>query len=501
MKIGTLIKELIDYGRACNLIAIEDTAYVTSRLMELLSLSSLDGEKPEKAREISEILSDVCDYAFETGLIENNSVVYRDLFDTKIMGAITPPPSEVIRRFRENYERSPGFATDAYYALSCDSNYIRTDRIRRDLKWKFPSEYGEMDITVNLSKPEKDPKAIAAAKLLPQTDFPKCALCHENEGFAGTLTQPARQNLRQIPFDMGGEAWYLQYSPYVYYNEHCIALSAEHRPMKIDRSTFVKLLGFVTVFPHYFIGSNADLKIVGGSILSHDHMQGGRYSFAMEKAEIEIPLEFDGYPDIYGGILKWPMSVIRLRSESKDSLINLSVKILDSWRSYTDEAAYVYAQTDGEPHNTITPIARRRGSAYEIDLVLRNNITTEECPMGLYHPHADKHNIKKENIGLIEVMGLAVLPARLKDEIEIMKELILGGKPLTENKDTAKHVSWFDSFKDKYTFTEENITDIIRFEIGKTFAEVLGDAGVYKDTEEGRKNFLKFLETINIVNK
>ena len=501
MEIGTLVRELLKYGKIKGLISDEDESYTASRLMEILSLSSLDGDEPTHQRALSEILSDICDYAYSAGLFENDSVVYRDLFDTKVMGALTPAPSSVIRNFKADYEKAPELATDNYYRLSCDTNYIRTDRIKRDLKWKAASEYGDIDITVNLSKPEKDPKAIAAAKLLPQTDFPKCALCHENEGFAGTLTKPARHNLRQIPFDMGDERWYLQYSPYVYYNEHCIALSAEHRPMKIDRSTFVKLLGFVTEFPHYFIGSNADLKIVGGSILSHDHMQGGRYTFAMEKAEIEIPLVFSGYPDVSGGILKWPMSVIRLVSASKESLIDLADRILSSWRGYTDEDAFIFATTDGEPHNTITPIARRRGELYEIDLVLRNNITTEEHPLGVYHPHADKHNIKKENIGLIEVMGLAVLPARLKDEIREMTEKILSDRSLLDDEKTAKHASWFDSFKDKYTFTKENTEEIIRAEIGNTFVGVLRDAGVYKDNKEGRKSFLKFLKTLDIVNK
>ncbi len=498
MKIGLAIGDLIEYSKANSLISEEDAAYSVSRIMEILALDSVELSRSEEPRELSEILSDICDFAFDRGLIENDSVVYRDLFDTKIMGAVTPPPSAVISEFRSNYKKSPKGATDRYYSLACDTNYIRTDRIKRDLKWKYSSEYGEIDLTVNLSKPEKDPKAIAMAKLLAQTDYPKCALCHENEGFAGTLTKPARQNLRQIPFDMGGERWYLQYSPYVYYNEHCIALSAEHRPMKIDRSTFVKLLGFVTEFPHYFIGSNADLKIVGGSILSHDHMQGGRYSFAMERAETEIPLSFEGYPDVEGGILKWPMSVIRVSGKSGDSLISLADKILTAWRGYTDAEAFVFASTDGEPHNTITPIARRRGEKYELDLVLRNNITTEECPLGLYHPHADKHNIKKENIGLIEVMGLAVLPARLKGEIALMKEKILGGVSLLSDESTAKHAAWVDSFKDKYSFTAENTEEILKAEIGKTFVEVLSDAGVYKDTPEGRGAFLKFLETVKI---
>ena len=501
MKIDALIKELVSYAKRCELIDEYDVAYATSRLMEILSLDSIEDTTPEVERDISDILSDICDYAVEKGLIENDSVVYRDLFDTKIMGALTPAPSAVIGKFHEKYKASPTEATDYYYKLACDSNYVRVDRVSRDLKWKCDSEYGEIDITVNLSKPEKDPKAIAAARLLPQTDYPKCALCHENEGFAGTLTKPARQTLRQIPFNMGGEKWYLQYSPYVYYNEHCIALSAEHRPMKIDESTFKKLLGFVTEFPHYFIGSNADLKIVGGSILSHDHMQGGRYSFAMENAGLSSELSFVDYPEVTGGIVKWPMSVIRLRSNCKESLVALSTKILDAWRAYTDEDAFIYAETDGEPHNTITPIARTRGADYEIDLVLRNNITTDECPLGLYHPHADKHNIKKENIGLIEVMGLAVLPARLKSEIYLMKKKILRSEPFATDELTAKHSEWFESFRANYEFTEENTEDILRSEIGKTFVKVLWDAGVYKDNEEGKRAFLKFLKTINIIEK
>ncbi len=501
MKIGLLIGELTEYAKINGLIEEADEAYSVSRIMEILSLSSVQLEAPSEKRELCEILSDVCDYACEAGLIENNSVVYRDLFDTKIMGALMPRPSEVISEFKENYKISPKKATDVYYGFSLSSNYIRRDRIKKDLKWKYPSEYGDIDITVNLSKPEKDPKAIAMAKLLPQTDYPKCALCHENEGFTGSLTKPARQNLRQIPFDMGGELWYLQYSPYVYYNEHCIALSSEHRPMKIDKSTFVKLLGFVTKFPHYFIGSNADLKIVGGSILSHDHMQGGRYSFAMERAAIDVPLDFPGYPGVEGGIVKWPMSVVRISSLSKESLISLADEILTEWRAYTDKSAQIFAQTEGEPHNTITPIARRRGEKYELDLVLRNNLVTDEHPTGLFHPHADKHNVKKENIGLIEVMGLAVLPARLKSEISAMKRNILGGIPLESDGETKKHAQWFLSFADKYEFSEENTESIIRNEIGKTFVEVLRDAGVYKDTCEGRRAFLRFLKTLGITEK
>ena len=495
-RLDLCINELVDYAVTHNLIEKEDKAYATCRLMAVFGTDAIGSEKPIKKRELCEILSELCDIAYERGIIESDSTVFRDLFDTRVMGELTPRPSEVIKSFRERYKESPKEATDYFYRLACDSNYLRLDRILRDVKWSVPSEYGDIDISINRSKPEKDPKAIAAARLLPQTDYPKCALCHENEGFAGNPSKPARQNLRQIPFTMDGERWYLQYSPYVYYNEHCIALSEEHRPMKIDRSTFKKLLGFITEFPHYFIGSNADLKIVGGSILSHDHMQGGRYEFAMERAGIEIPINFTRYPTVTAGIVKWPMSVIRIRSTDKAALISLADEILTAWRGYTDESAFIFAETDGEPHNTVTPIARRRGEEYEIDLVLRNNLTTEEHPLGVYHPHADLHNIKKENIGLIEVMGLAILPSRLIAECEEIKKAILSGKNLYDLPETAKHAAWVDSFRRGYTFTEENTDEILRAEIGKAFVRVLSDAGVYKCTEDGRAAFLRFVESI-----
>ena len=496
MRIDNAIRELVDYAVEKKLIEECDRAYSVGRIMEVLGVTDYAPTGASESRQLSDILSDMCDFAYEKGLIESNSVVYRDLFDTKIMGALTPRPSEVISRFEALYKNTPEEATDYFYALACDSNYIRRDRIERDLKWRVESEYGDIDITVNLSKPEKDPKAIAAAKLMPQTDYPRCALCHENEGFAGTLTKAARQTLRQIPFDMAGEGWYLQYSPYVYYNEHCIALSERHTPMKIDRTSFEKLLGFVEHFPHYFIGSNADLPIVGGSILSHDHMQGGRYTFSMEEAEIEQSIEFAEFPTVKAGIVKWPMSVIRLQCEERAPLVELADKILNKWRDYTDEDAFIFAYTDGTPHNTITPIARRRGTAYELDLVLRNNITTEEHPLGVYHPHSEYHNIKKENIGLIEVMGLAVLPARLKDEMEIMKMAILAGKSFTDLEDIEKHAEWYASFADKYEFTADNVDGIIKTEIGKTFVNVLRDAGVYKDDECGRAAFMRFVSSI-----
>ena len=490
--INKIIGELIRYSLEKKIIEKEDEAYATCSLMAVFGVDSYESaELPEK-RELSEILSDALDYAFERGLMESDGVVSRDLFDTKIMGALTPRPSEVIRKFYSLYREDPALATDYFYALAINTNYIRADRVSRDLKWRVPSEYGDIHISINLSKPEKDPKAIALAKSLPQTDFPRCALCHENEGFAGTLTKAARQTLRQIPFDMAGEKWFLQYSPYVYYNEHCIALSAEHKPMSINRESFSKLLGFVTEFPHYFIGSNADLPIVGGSILSHDHMQGGRYVFPMELAGEKKKISFRGFEDIQASIVKWPMSVIRLTGDDKDRMVELADKILRTFREYTEEDAEIFAYTDGVPHNTITPIARRRGESYELDLVLRNNLTTEEHPLGLYHPHAEHHNIKKENIGLIEVMGLAILPARLKDEMAALREDILAGREIT-----GTHREWFLAFRENYTFTEENTEDILKGEIGKTFVRVLRDAGIYKDTDDGLAKFEKFIDFVN----
>ena len=490
--INKVIGELVRYSLNTNIIEKEDEAWAIGSLMQVFEVDSFERVELGEQRALNEILADALDYSYDVGLIKSRGVVSYDLFDTKIMGVIMPRPSEVISKFRTLYQRDPALATDYFYKLSVDSNYIRADRVSKDLKWKTPSEYGDIHISINLSKPEKDPNAIALAKNLPQTDFPKCALCHENEGFAGTLTKAARQTLRQIPFNMAGENWYLQYSPYVYYNEHCIALSAEHKPMSINRESFAKLLGFVSEFPHYFIGSNADLPIVGGSILSHDHMQGGRYVFPMELAGVKKQIKFVGYNNIEASIVKWPMSVIRLSGKNRDELIELSDKILKAWRGYTDEDALVYAFTNGEPHNTITPIARRRGENFELDLVLRNNLTTEDHPLGLYHPHSQHHNIKKENIGLIEVMGLAILPARLKPEMADLKERILSGKEID-----GVHKAWFDSFKSKYNFTEENTEDILQQEIGNTFVEVLRDAGVYKDTEDGLSKFEKFIDFVN----
>ena len=496
MDITIRIRQLVGYAVSRGLIAEEDRIFCTNQLLSALGLSECPTEPVEGTPSLEQILSDLCDYAFEQGLLESNSVAYRDLFDTKLMGLLTPRPSEVIRTFGSRYSLSPKAATDYFYKLCRDNDYIRTYRVSKDMKWEYKGEYGTLDVTINLSKPEKDPRAIAAAKLLPQSGYPKCLLCAQNEGYAGNAAKPARQNLRLIPITLGGKKWYLQYSPYVYYNEHCIVLSSEHTPMKIDRSTLVRLLDFVAQFPHYFVGSNADLPIVGGSILSHDHMQGGNYTFAMAKAPIETEIHFSYFDDVEAGIVKWPMSVIRLRSTNRQNLVTLADKIIQTWRGYSDPDAFIFAHTDGEPHNTVTPIARMRDGKFELDLVLRNNITTEEHPLGVYHPHADLHNIKKENIGLIEVMGLAVLPARLKDEIALMCRFIAEGRDFAEDEQIAKHKAWFERFRENYTFTEENTEEILRTEIGRTFQRVLEDAGVYPRTEGGQLAFLRFIATI-----
>ena len=489
-----LIGSLVEYGVEKELIHPLDRVFIRNRLMEELQVAAFEPtDAPCEVMPLEELLGALCDYAIENGVIPDRGITGRDLFDTKLMGILTPRPSQVVAEFERLYAQSPRMATDYFYRLSCDSDYIRTYRIKKDVKWVYSGKYGDIDITINLSKPEKDPKAIAAAKTQKQTGYPKCAICRENEGYAGSMTQAARQSHRLIPMQMAGQDWFLQYSPYVYYNEHCIALSANHTPMKIDRAAFVKLLDFVTVFPHYFLGSNADLPIVGGSILTHDHMQGGRYTFAMERAEVEQELSFAGFENVKAGIVHWPMSVIRLRCGEKDPLIELADRILQAWRGYSDPDALVLAETDGEPHNTITPIARRRGEDYELDLVLRNNLTTEEHPLGVYHPHAEKHNIKKENIGLIEVMGLAVLPARLKAELELLEEYLVEGKDPATNEVLEKHAAWVEGFAKNESFTKDNVHAILEREVGKVFEAVLEDAGVYKCTAEGREAFLRFV--------
>ena len=488
------IRQLAAYGVETGLVPKEDEVFTVNRLLELFQLDELEessGELPES--DLESILARMLDYAFEKGILKENGVVYRDLFDTKIMSMLMPRPSEVICKFQELYAQDPQKATDFYYKLSCDSDYIRRYRIKKDMKWIAATEYGDLDITINLSKPEKDPKAIAAAKTAKQSGYPKCLLCKENEGYAGRVNHPARQNHRIIPVTIQGDTWGFQYSPYVYYNEHCIVFNGRHIPMKIDHNAFCKLFDFVKQFPHYFVGSNADLPIVGGSILSHDHFQGGHYECAMAKAPVERSFTVKGFEDIKAGVVKWPMSVIRLSGPDTERIIALADVILNKWRSYTDEEAFIYAETEGEPHNTITPIARKRGNDYELDLVLRNNITTEEHPLGVYHPHADLHHIKKENIGLIEVMGLAVLPARLKGEIEALKEAVLTGADLRGNELLEKHADWVDEFSKKYDkIDDSNIDEILQKEIGLVFMRVLEDAGVYKRTPEGQKAFDRF---------
>ena len=494
------IKKLVCYGLENHLISEEDRIFTTNRLLEVLKLEEYEEPQEEyKNIELEPVLKELLDYAYETGVLEENGVVYRDLFDTKLMAQLMPRPSEVIEKFWDIYHnKGAKAATDWYYKLSQDSDYIRRYRIARDVKWKAETEYGEIDITINLSKPEKDPKAIAAAKNAKQSGYPKCLLCMENEGYAGRINHPARQNHRIIPVTIQGSKWGFQYSPYIYYNEHCIVFNSKHIPMKIEHGTFCKLFDFVKQFPHYIVGSNADLPIVGGSILSHDHFQGGSYEFAMAKTPVEREFNVKGFEDIQAGIVKWPMSVIRLSGEDTERIIALADVILNAWRGYTDEAAFIFAETDGEPHNTITPIARKRGDKYELDLVLRNNITTTEHPLGVYHPHAELHHIKKENIGLIEVMGLAVLPARLKGEMETLADAMVNGKDIRADETIEKHADWVEEFLPKYDkVTKENVMEILHKEIGLVFSKVLEHAGVYKRTEEGQKAFDRFIDSLN----
>ena len=496
MKLYELIAALVQYGIDTGLTPACEKIYTTNLLLD--QFHEDDYEEPDAIPSLSleEILEGLLDEACRRELIPD-SITYRDLFDTRLMNCLMPRPSQIQETFREKYAVSPKEATDYFYKLSQDSNYIRRYRVCKDQKWKVPSIYGDIDITINLSKPEKDPKAIAAAGKAKASAYPKCQLCMENEGYAGRVNHPARENHRIIPLTINDSQWGFQYSPYVYYNEHCIVFNGQHTPMKIDRAAFRKLFDFVKQFPHYFLGSNADLPIVGGSILSHDHFQGGNYTFAMAKAPIEIPVTIPGYDDVEAGIVKWPLSVLRIRHKDENRLIDLATHVLDCWRSYTDEDAFIFACTDGEPHNTITPIARKVGDTYELDLTLRNNITTEEHPLGVYHPHAKLHHIKKENIGLIEVMGLAVLPSRLKQEMALLKDAILTGSDLEKDEILQKHAEWVAEFLPSYPeINGENIDEILRQEIGKVFVQVLEDAGVYKCTPEGRETFLKFVKTL-----
>lgn len=490
--IDNIIVELVNYAEGCGLIGSRDRLWAVNNILDALKKPSFDGDMSRKdARPLNEILDALTDHAVESGIIDDN-MTSRELFDTELMGRLTPRPSDVARTFSEKYGVSPKTATDWYYKFSGDTNYIRRDRIAKDVKWLSETSCGNLEITINLSKPEKDPRAIAAAKLAPQSGYPKCLLCAENEGYAGRLDHPARQNHRLIPVELHGESWFLQYSPYVYYNEHCIVLNSKHVPMVIDRTAFEKLLEFIGKFPHYFVGSNADLPIVGGSILSHEHFQGGAHEFPMAKAPIRRQVSFRGFDDVTAGIVRWPMSVIRLRSPEPERLAELADKLLRSWRGYTDKDAFIFAETNGEPHNTVTPIARRRGDDYELDLVLRNNITTDEYPLGVYHPHQELHHIKKENIGLIEVMGLAVLPARLKSELAELSEVLISGGDVGSVPSIAKHADWAAELREKYDFTRGSTDEILKLEVGRVFEKVLEHAGVYKSEDA----FMKFIESV-----
>ena len=507
--VNEAIKKLVCYGLERGLIQKEDEIYTTNALLEALGIEEYQEPEQDYAQvDLEPVLAELLDYAYETGVLKENGVVYRDLMDTKLMSKLVARPSEVIRRFWDLYEKSPREATDFYYTFSKDTDYIRRYRIKKDVKWTTETDYGTLDLTINLSKPEKDPKAIAAAKLAKQSGYPKCLLCMENEGYAGRINHPARQNHRIIPVTIQGSKWGFQYSPYVYYNEHCIVFNSRHIPMKIEHDTFCKLFDFVEQFPHYFVGSNADLPIVGGSILSHDHFQGGNYEFAMAKAPVEKLFSVKGFEDVAAGIVKWPMSVIRLNGADRTQVIALADKILNAWRGYTDEAAFIFAETEGEPHNTITPIARKRGGNFELDLVLRNNITTEEHPLGVYHPHAELHHIKKENIGLIEVMGLAVLPARLKTEMEKLAQTLASGGDIRADEELRKHADWVEEFAPKYPgilgnetgtrLTAEAVMEILHTEIGHVFCQVLEHAGVFKRNGEGQQAFGRFLESLSV---
>lgn len=496
MELYQNIGKLVQYGIDTGLVPACERIYTTNLLLDVMKESDYEEEQITGEVDLESTLRGLLDEAVKRGIIED-TVTCRDLFDTRLMNCLMPRPAQIQKEFWDRYEKDPQEATDYFYKLSQDSDYIRRYRVKKDRKWTVESEYGTIDITINLSKPEKDPKEIAAAKLAKSSSYPKCLLCPENEGYAGRLNHPARENHRIIPITINNTRWGFQYSPYVYYNEHCIVFNSLHTPMKIERNAFIKLFDFVKLFPHYFLGSNADLPIVGGSILSHDHFQGGHYTFAMAKAPIEKQVTIPGYEDVEAGIVKWPLSVLRIRHRDEKRLVDLATHVLDVWRGYTDEDAFIFAETDGEPHNTITPIARKVGDMFELDLTLRNNITTEEHPLGVYHPHAQYHHIKKENIGLIEVMGLAVLPARLKDELELLAEYIVEGKDVASNEAIEKHAQWVREFMPKHPeITKENVMDILKEEVGKTFVKVLEDAGVYKCTSQGREAFMKFIRSL-----
>lgn len=494
--ISKYIDSLVAYGIRKELIEEADEIYVRNRLLELIGEEYYEPSNEPIINDLEKILSGLLNFACWNNLCEDN-IISQDLFDTKLMSMMTPFPREVIKKFFYLYKRDPIAATDYFYKLSKNTNYIRQYRIDKNIKWIYSSAYGELEITINLSKPEKDPRAIAMAGRELRGGYPCCQLCVENEGYSGRINHPARQNLRAIPITMNRSSWYLQYSPYVYYNEHCIVFSEKHTPMRIDQSTFQKLLDFVKQFPHYMLGSNADLPIVGGSILSHEHFQGGYFEFPLIKAKLEEDFRFSEYEDVEAGIVRWPMSVIRIRSDKAERLVSLAYKILCVWRNYSDMEAFIIAESNGESHNTITPIASKRNGKYQLDLVLRNNITTEEHPLGLYHPHASLHHIKKENIGLIEVMGLAILPSRLKRELEQLESVLIEDRDIKKEDDLIKHADWIDELKNKHIFTKTNTKQILQDEVGKIYATILEQAGVYKRTEEGRRYFRRFIYNVN----
>ncbi|MDI4568280.1 MULTISPECIES: UDP-glucose--hexose-1-phosphate uridylyltransferase [Bacillus] len=495
------LEQLIQYGVNKELISPLDMDYTRNRLLEVLGLDDAEARTVSGDSDLEDILMPMLDWAVETGLIPDGTDTYRDLLDAKIMGCLVAPPSVIYAKFEEKRKHcGPKAATSWFYEMQQHAHYIHTGRIAKNVQWFTPTEDGELEITINLSKPEKDPKAIAEAKQLSQKQYPLCLLCKENVGFGGRINHPARQNHRIIPVTLTNESWFMQFSPYVYYNEHCIVFKGEHEPMQISKKTFERLLSFISIYPHYFIGSNADLPIVGGSILSHDHFQGGAHEFPMAKAKMEEVFSLEKFPRVKAGIVKWPMSVIRLQSSDQQTLAEAADFILHEWKMYSDPEAGLFSHTGETPHNTITPIARRHGDEYELDLVLRNNRTDKQHPGGIFHPHKEVHHIKKENIGLIEVMGLAVLPGRLAAELSQLKAALLSKNPLEEIKacpPIMKHESWAERLIEENTFTKDNVEAILQKEIGLIFSRILAQAGVFKRTEQGKTAFKRFIQTLH----
>lgn len=494
MNTNQLVTQLVNYGIRKNMISKRDEVYVRNRLMSVLEISDYAYEEPDKEISYDELMDSILAYAYEQGIIKNNTITQRDILDSKVMDCLMEPPSMVESKFYNFYMEKPTIATNWFYQLNKNSNYIRSKRIAKNMKWKVSSKYGPIDITINLSKPEKDPEEIEAAKNVADTNYPKCFLCKENEGYYGRIDHPGRSNHRIISMDLNDENWFFQYSPYSYYNEHCIVFKDVHDPMKISEETFNRLLDFVQKMPHYFIGSNADLPIVGGSILSHDHFQGGRYSFGIEAAEVIKEYTYKKDRALEAELLNWPLSTIRLKSPDKYLLQKVAWEVTQQWINYSDEKLSIINKTKDVRHNTVTPIARVKNGAYELDLVLRNNRRNEKYPLGIFHPHSDVHHIKKENIGLIEVMGLAVLPARLKQEMHLMTEYLLTGELLPEA--LIVHKEWLEKLKEKYELSSEEATyEVLKEEIGNVFVKVLEYAGVYKMTPEGIDGFKQFIDS------